>query len=266
MKKIMMMALFMWVFFSVQAHAVVQTKEITYKVGKTEFTGFMAFDDAISGKRPGVLVVHEWWGHDDYSRKRAKMLAKLGYTAFALDMYGTGKLAKHPEDAKKLMKAAVGQLPEAEKRFKAAYEILIHQKTVDPNKIAAIGYCMGGGIVMHMARMGITALNGVVSFHGSFAFATQTPSKPGQSRAKVLAFTGGSDPFVPMESVQTFVKSMTEAGLDFQLKSYPGVKHSFTIPEASELGKQFSLPLLYDEAADTDSWQRTQIFFKDIFK
>ncbi len=265
MKKIMI-TMFVWIFFSVQAHAVVQTKEITYKVGDTEFTGFLAFDDAISGKRPGLLVVHEWWGHDDYSRKRAKMLAKLGYTAFALDMYGTGKLAKHPEDAQKLMKAAVGQLPEAEKRFKGAYDVLIQQKTVDPNKIAAIGYCMGGGIVMHMARTGVVPLNGVVSFHGSFAFATQTPSKPGQSTAKVLAFTGGADPFVPMESVQSFVKSMTEAGLDFQLKSYPGVKHSFTVPEASKIGKQFSLPLRYDATADTDSWARTQIFFKEIFK
>ena len=260
------MAVFVWAFFIGQAHAALQTKEIKYKVGETEFTGFMAFDDAVSGKRPGVLVVHEWWGHDDYSRERAKMLAKLGYTAFALDMYGTGKLAKHPKDAKKFMTAAVGQLPEAEKRFKAAYNILIKQKTVDPEKIAAIGYCMGGGIVMHMARTGGLALNGVVSFHGNFAFATQSPSKPGQSTTKVLAFTGGADPFVPMDSVQAFVKSMTEAGVDYELKSYPGVKHSFTVPGATKIGKEFSLPLFYDAAADKDSWQRTQFFLKGIFK
>ncbi len=265
MKKIMM-TVFVWVFFSMQAHAAVQTKEITYKVGETTFIGFMAFDDTVTGKRPGILVVHEWWGHDDYSRKRAKMLAKLGYTAFALDMYGTGKLAKHPEDAKKFMTAAVGQLPEAEKRFKAAYDILIKHKTVDPKKIAAIGYCMGGGIVMHMARTRVLPLDGVVSFHGSFAFATQTPSKAGQSKAKVLAFTGGADPFIPIESVQAFVKSMTEAGVDFQLKSYPGVQHSFTVPEANKVGKQFSLPLVYDASADKDSWNRMQVFFKEIFK
>ncbi len=265
MKKILVVMILLS-FFSLEAQAALQTKEIKYKVGENEFTGYLAFDDAISGKRPGILVVHEWWGHDDYARTRANMLAKLGYTAFALDMYGTGKLAKHPEDAKKFMKAAVGQLPEAEKRFKAAYEILLEQKTVDPKNIAAIGYCMGGGIVMHMARTGVVGLNGVVSFHGSFAFATQTPSLPKPVKAKVLAFTGGADPFVSMESLQAFVKSMTEAGVDFELKSYPGVKHSFTVPGAAEKGKKFSLPLVYDATADKDSWQRTQTFFKGIFE
>ncbi len=264
MKKIII-SLFLFV-FALDAQAALQTKEIKYHVGENEFTGYLAFDDTIEGKRPGILVVHEWWGHDDYARKRADMLAKLGYTAFALDMYGTGKLAQHPEDAQKFMQAAVGQLPEAEKRFKAAYEILLKQNTVDPKKIAAIGYCMGGGIVMHMARTGVVDLAGVVSFHGSFAFATQTPSTPRHGKAKVLAFTGAADPFVPMESVQGFVKSMTEAGVDYELKSYPGVKHSFTVPAATEKGLQFSQPWAYDKTADQDSWQRTQDFFKGIFK
>ncbi len=253
-------------FFAAEAHAALQTREIKYKVGQAEFTGYLAFDDAISGLRPGILVVHEWWGHDDYARKRAKMLAALGYTAFALDMYGTGKLARHPEDAKKFMQIAIGQLPEAEKRFKTAYEVLLKQTTVDPKKIAAIGYCMGGGIVMHMARVGAVDLGGIVSFHGSFAFATQTRSRQGQVKAKVLAFTGGADPFVPIESVQAFVKSMTEAGVDYELKSYPGVKHSFTVSGADKKGKKFGLPLVYDLAADQDSWQRTQVFFNEIFK
>jgi len=265
MKNILMIMVLLS-FISIEAHAALQTREIKYKVGENEFTGYLAFDDAISGKRPGILVAHEWWGHDDYVRTRAEMLAELGYTAFALDMYGTGKLAKHPEDAKKFMQAAVGQLPEAEKRFKAAFEILMKQTTVDPKNIAAIGYCMGGGIVMHMARTGVLDLDGVVSFHGSFAFATQMPSQTRQTKTKVLAFTGGADPFVPMESVQAFVKSMTEAGVDYELKSYPGVKHSFTVPGAAEKGKKFSLPLVYDEAADKDSWQRTQTFLKDIFE
>ncbi len=265
MKKIALSLLFLIV-FALDVQAALQTKEITYKVGDTEFTGYLSFDDAISGKRPGILVAHEWWGHDDYSRKRADMLAKLGYTAFALDMYGTGKLAKHPDDAKKFMQAAVGEVPEAEKRFKAAYAVLIKQDTVDPKKIAAIGYCMGGGIVMHMARTSVVEMKGVVSYHGSFSGATQTPSQAGPERAKVLAFSGGADPFVPIESVQTFVKSMTEAGVDYELKSYPGVKHSFTVANADEKGKKFSLPLEYNAAADQDSWQRTQVFFKTIFK
>ncbi len=264
MRKIWIM-MFLLSFLSTQAHAGLQTKEIKYQVDGTEFSGFLAFDDAISGPRPGILVVHEWWGHDAHSRKQAKILAKLGYTAFALDMYGTGKLAKHPEDAKKFMTAAVGQLPQAEKRFKAAYEILLKQTTVDPKNIAAIGYCMGGGIVMHMARTGVVELKGVVSFHGSFAFATQTPSVSGKSNSKVLAFTGADDPFVPMESVQAFVKSMTEAGINYQLLSYPGVRHSFTVSGADKMGEKFGLPLLYDAAADKDSWHRTQVFFKEIF-
>ncbi len=265
MKKIWMIIVLLS-FFNSEAHAVLQTKEIKYKVGGTEFTGFLAFDDAKAGKRPGILVVHEWWGHDDYARKRATLLAELGYTAFALDMYGSGKLAKHPEDAKKFMQAAVGQLPQAEKRFKAAYEVLLKQETVDPKNIAAIGYCMGGGIVLHMARTGVVALKGVASFHGNFAFATQTSSEVGRSKTKVLAFTGGADPFVPMESVQAFVKSMTEAGINYELLSYPGVKHSFTVSHADKKGKQFGLPLVYDAAADKDSWQRTQGFFKEIFQ
>ncbi|NOY71405.1 MAG: dienelactone hydrolase family protein [Gammaproteobacteria bacterium] len=264
MKKIMVSIIGL-TFFSLQAYAAVQTKEIKYTFGETEFTGFLAFDDAVSGKRPGILVAHEWWGHDDNSRKRATQLAKLGYTAFALDMYGTGQLAQHPDDAKKFMQAAVGSLPQAETRFKAAYEILKKEKTVNPEKIAAIGYCLGGGLVMHMARTGIIPLNGVVSFHGSFAFATQTPSQPGQTKTKVLAFTGADDPFVPIESVQAFVKSMTEAGVDYELKSYPGVQHGFTVEDSTEKGKKFSLPLAYDAAADKDSWQRMQVFFKEIF-
>lgn len=265
MKKIVL-SLFVVMVFAFEAQAALQSKEIKYKVGENEFTGYMAYDDAVKGKRPGVIVVHEWWGHDDYARKRADMLAKLGYTAFALDMYGTGKLAKHPDDAKKFMQAAVGQLPEAEKRFKAAYDVLLKQETVDSNNIAAIGYCMGGAIAIHMARTGEVPMKGVVSYHGSFGLATQTPSTFKAGRAKVLTFIGAADPFIPVESVQAFVKSMTEAGVEYELKSYPGVKHSFTVPGATERGKQFSAPFVYDAYADKDSWQRTQNFFKVIFK
>ncbi len=258
--------IFSVILLSTEALAALQTKEISYKIDGNAYTGYLAFDDAVSGKRPGVLVVHEWWGHNDYARKRADMLAKLGYTAFALDMYGTGKLAKHPEDAQKMMQSAVGEIPEAEKRFQAAYAILSKQPTVEQTKIAAIGYCMGGGIVMHMARMGVTDLRGVVSYHGSFAFATQVPSVPGRAKAKVLAFTGGADPFVPTKSVQAFIQTMNEAGAEYELKSYPGAKHGFTVPEADEKGKKFGLPLAYDAAADSDSWQRTQSFLNNIFK
>ncbi len=234
-------ALVLLLLFSMEVHAELQYEDIKYKIDGNEYTGYLAFDDAISGKRPGVLVVHEWWGHNEYARKRANMLARLGYTAFALDMYGTGKLAKHPDDAKNFMTAAIGQIPEAEKRFKAAYDVLIKQPTVDSRKIAAIGYCMGGGIVLHMGRTGVVDLKAVISYHGALGFSNQAPPKA--SKVKVLAFTGGADPFVPKEQVQTFVEVMTASGIEYELKSYPGVKHGFTSPEADSNGKKFGIPL-----------------------
>jgi len=207
--------------------------------------------------------VHEWWGHNAYARTRAEMLAALGYTAFALDMYGTGKLADHPNDAKTFMQAAVSNMPEAEKRFQTAHEVLMRHSTVDREKTAAIGYCFGGGIVLHMARAG-TDLDGVVSFHGSLG--TQTPAESNRVKANVLVLTGASDPFIPVEQVQAFEAEMVAAGVQYELKSYPGVKHSFTNPEADGFAKQFGMPLAYDAEADKDSWQRMQVFFKDVFR
>jgi len=258
-----LLTVIMFVFFSLTVLAEVQTQEITYKVGNNEFTGYLAYDDAISGKRPGIIVVHEWWGHNDYARKRAKMLAELGYTAFALDMYGSGKLAAHPNDAKQFMQAVMSNLSEVQKRFQAAHKILTDHASVDKDKTAAIGYCMGGGISLHMARFGVD-LDGVVSFHGSLG--TKTPAKPGQVKARVLVFTGEADPFVPAEQVSAFEKEMKMAGVSFELKSYPGVKHSFTNPIADGFGERFNMPLAYDEAADKDSWQRMLVFFEEIFK
>lgn len=247
---------------SFTAAAAVKTDEVSYLVGDTEFTGYLTYDDAIEGKRPGVLVVHEWWGHNAYARKRAEMLAELGYTAFALDMYGTGKLAEHPDDAKSFMQAVTANMPEAEKRFAMAKAVLQSHPTVDPDQVAAIGYCFGGGIVLHMARTGID-LDGVVSFHGSLA--TQSPAQPGVVKARVLVFNGAADPFVPPEQVVAFKREMREAGAPLEFVDYEGVQHSFTNPGADAVGKKFDMPLVYDKQADQDSWQRTQAFFKEIF-
>ncbi len=242
--------------------AELQRETITYRVGDKEFTGYLAYDDAVAGKRPGVLVVHEWWGLNAYSRKRAEMLAGLGYTAFALDMYGTGKVADHPDTAKAFMQSVMSDVPEAARRFDAAKSVLQGQPTVDAEKIAAIGYCMGGGVVLQMARLGMD-LDGVVSYHG--ALATQTPAQPGQVKAKVLVFTGEADPLVPTDQVQAFVGEMQSAGVDYSLVGYRGAKHSFTNPDADALGQRFSMPLAYDKAADNDLWMRTQFFLKQIF-
>ena len=245
------------------AAAALKTSEVVYKVGDQSFTGYLAYDDAIKGKRPGVLVVHEWWGHNAYARTRAEMLAELGYTAFALDMYGSGKLADHPDDAKSFMQAVVSNMPEAEKRFDKAKSILQAQPTVDAGHIAAIGYCFGGGIVLHMARVG-DDLDGVVSFHGSLG--TEKPAEKGRVTARVRVFTGAADPFAPPELVTAFEQEMQQAGVDYRVQSYPGVKHSFTNPQADEFAKRFDMPLAYDKHADEDSWQRTQVFFEELFK
>lgn len=248
---------------SCSALAALQGKEVVYRVDGDEFTGYLAWDDAVKGKRPGILVVHEWWGLNDYARQRADMLAKLGYTAFALDMYGTGKVADHPDDAKQFMQAVVSDMPEAKKRFDRARAILQEQPTVDPRHVAAIGYCFGGGMVLNMARAG-EDLDGVVSFHGSLG--TQTPAQKGQVRTRVLVFTGAADPFAPPGTVSAFEEEMQAAGVDYRLVSYPGVKHSFTNPGADSFAARFGMPLAYDKHADEDSWRQTLVFFKEIFR
>jgi len=250
-------------FASVNAYAEVQGKEIVYRVDGVEFTGYLAFDDAVKGARPGILVLHEWWGHNAYARKRADMLAALGYTAFALDMYGTGKQADHPEDAKRFMMAVTGNREAMTKRFQSALSILLNQPSVNKEKTAAIGYCMGGGIALMMTRAGAD-LDGVAIFHGSLG--TDKPVQAGQVKAEIMVFTGAADPFAPPEQVEAFKREMQAAGVTYTLKSYPGVKHSFTNPAADDFAKRFNMPLAYDQAADEDSWRQMTRFFRRIFK
>lgn len=253
---------FIAIILSVCAHAEIKSQIVEYTVDGESFTGYLAYDDQLQGKRPGILVVHEWWGHNDYVRHRADMLAELGYTAFALDMYGTGKVAQHPEDAKRFMQAVMDNMAAAEKRFDAGYNILRNHPSVETEQIAAIGYCFGGSTVLHMAREGVD-LDGVVSFHGILA--TETPAQNGEVKAKLLVLTGADDPMVPSFQVDAFREEMTEANVSFKLYSYPGVTHAFTNPAADELGKRFNMPLAYDPGADADSWQKMQKFLSEIF-
>ena len=244
------------------AWAGLKTEEVEYRAGDTVMTGYLAYDDSIKGERPGVLVVHEWWGHNEYARKRAEMLAQLGYTALALDMYGDGKVVDHPDDAKAFMMAATSDAAALTARFDAAHELLKGHDTVDAGQVAAIGYCFGGAVVLNMARAG-KPLAGVVSYHGSLG--TQAPAQEGKVEASVLVFTGAEDPMVPAEQVASFEQEMQAAHVDYELISYPGAKHSFTNPGADAFGKRFNMPLAYDAKADRDSWERTQQFFDRIF-
>lgn len=246
-----------------RAGAAVVGEEVNYEVDGVKLTGYLAYDDSVSGERPGVLVVHEWWGHNDYVRMRANKLAKMGYTALALDMYGDGKSTDHPADANKFMMEVFSNMDAAVKRFVAARNILEAHASTDSGQTAAIGYCFGGNIVLQMARSGMD-LKGVASFHGNLS--TSKPAQPGAIKSHILVMHGADDPFVPPEQVDGFKAEMAAANADFKFIAYPGAVHAFTNPGADVLGVANNLPLAYNEAADKQSWAELESFLKDVFK
>ncbi len=231
----------------------IETKEISYNVGKTKMVGYLAVPKS-EGKRPGVLVVHEWWGQTEYPRTRAEMLARQGYVALAVDMYGERKVATHPKDAQAFAQKTMKDFKTTEARFNKALETLQSQESVDPEKIAALGYCYGGGLILELARRG-APLDMVFSYHGMLqGMSKATPEK---TKAQVFVFNGGADPMVPKEHVQGFEKEMKAASVDYEFHNYPEAVHAFTNARATENGKKFNLPLAYDEEADKDSWNKT---------
>jgi dienelactone hydrolase len=243
--------------------AAVKGEEVQYQDDGVAMKGYLAYDDAVKGKRPGVLVVHEWWGHNEYTRKRARMLAELGYTALAVDMYGEGKTADHPETAGKFSGEVRKNMPAMQARFKAARKLLASHPTVDAKRIGAIGYCFGGAVVLDMARSGAD-LAGVVSFHGSLT--TEHPAQPGKVKARLLVLNGEADPFVSADSIAAFQKEMDNAKVKYKFVNYPNAKHSFTNPGATAVGEKFNLPLVYSPVADQESWVEMERFFKEVFK
>lgn len=249
--------------FTSLAFAAPQHKEIHYSDGNTEFHGYLAWDDANKQPRPGVLVVHEWWGHNAYARHRADMLAQLGYVALAVDMYGQGENTSDPEHAGHMMKMATADPAVTLKRFVAALDTLKAQPQTDKNKIAAIGYCFGGGVVLNMARAGID-LDGVVSFHGSLA--TSTPAVTGKTKAKVLVYNGADDSFTTPEQIAAFKQEMDVATVDYQFINLPNAKHGFSNPDATDLGSKLKMNIAYNAEADKTSWNGTQEFFRKIFE
>jgi dienelactone hydrolase len=263
--KIFILTIFSLTMFALvlPAGAAVVGQEVAYENAGVTMNGYLAYDDATAEKRPGVLVVHEWWGHNDYARKRAHMLAELGYVAMAVDMYGDGKQAMHPDDAGKFAGEVMQSAATARGRFEAALERLKRHPATDAGRIAAIGYCFGGGVVLHMARAGMD-LAGVVSFHGSLK--TETPAEAGAVKASILVCHGAKDPLVPPEQVGEFMREMTAAGADLRFSAYPEATHSFTNPEADQFANKFSLPVGYDAEADQRSWNEMQVFFQRIFE
>jgi dienelactone hydrolase len=245
------------------ARAEIKGHEVRYEGGGVTMKGYVAYDDAVAGKRPGVIVVHEWWGHNEYARKRARQLAEMGYVGFAIDMYGDGKTADHPNDAGKFAGETMKNFPAAKEKFLAALKLLREQPQTDPAKVAAIGYCFGGGVVLNMARAG-TDLAGVASFHGSLGAATE--AKAGGIKAKILVCHGADDKFVSPEQIAAFKKEMKDAGADLTWKEYAGAKHGFTNPDADELGKKFGLDIAFQKAADLASWSDLTTFLDRLFK
>lgn len=244
------------------AFAKVVGKPVEYSAGGVALKGYLAYDDKSMDKRPGLLVVHEWWGLNDYTRKRARMLAELGYTALALDMYGEGKQAAHPDDAGKFASEVMKNFDTAQARFTAAEDALKKEPTVDPGRLAAIGYCFGGGVALNMARQGAD-LKGVVSFHGNLM--AVKPAGPGALKAKFLVLHGGDDKFTTPEQIEAFKQEMKDAGADYRFISYPGALHGFTNPEATEYGKKFKIPLAYNKKADKESWDEMKKFLAALF-
>ena len=241
----------------------IEGKPVEYTAGGVTLKGYIAYDANVKGKRPGILVVHEWWGQNEFVRNKARKMAELGYTALALDMYGEGKLASHPDDAGKFSSELMKNFPVAKERFMAALDFLKQQPTVDPDRIGAIGFCFGGGVVLNMARQGVD-LKGVASFHGSLAVVK--PDTPTAIKAAVRVYNGADDKFIPAEAIEGLKKEMADQKVNFKFVNYPGAVHAFTNPEATEIGKKFSLPLAYNAEADKKSWADMQKFFKEIFK
>lgn len=239
------------------AQAEVRTRPVTYRDGEVELRGYLAWDDAFKGKRPGVLVAHEWWGLDDYIRRRARMLAELGYVAFALDLYGEGRVTQHGAQAQEWMEQISANEGNWRKRALAGVEILRGHELVDRSRLAAVGYCFGGATVMQMAYAGAD-LKAVVSFHGSLPIPDADQAK--KIRARVLAAHGSEDSFVPPERVREFQAALDRADVDWRMITFGNARHAFTNPEADRHGME---NLRYDEQADRRSWAAMRDFFKE---
>ncbi len=246
--------------FTFVAQAEIKTESVEYKQGGATLEGFHAYDSAVSGKRPGILIVHQWKGLGDYEKKRAEMLAQLGYNVFAVDIYGKGIRPTSPKDAGALAGKYKSDRALLRERVLAGLDELKKNKMTDGKKIAAIGYCFGGTTVLELARSGAD-ISGVVSFHGGLN--APNPNDAKNIKCKILALHGADDPNVPVTEVEAFAKEMRDAKVDWQLVAYGGAVHSFTDWNA---GNDNSKGATYNEKADKRSWAAMKQFFAEIFR
>ena len=240
----------------------IKTETVTYDAGGTTLESALAYDASASGKRPGIVVFGEWWGLNDYLKGRATQLAELGYVALAADVYGGAKQAADAEEAGKLMKELLADMGATSERIKAAIATLAARPEVDATRLGAMGYCLGGALALHAARLGLD-LKGVASFHGSLG--KTHPANQGDIKAKVLVCHGAADKFISDDELAGFKQEMRELGVDLEFKSYPGALHGFTNPQATRNGERFGLPLKYDANADRQSWSDMQAFWQRAF-
>jgi len=249
-----------WLVLVGSASAALQTKTIAYKDGDLQCQGYLAWDDAVQGPRPGVLVVHEWWGLDDYARGRAEQLAKLGYVAFAADMYGEGKVTEHPKEAGELATHVRANVRDWRKRAAMALAVLATQPQCDKTRLAAIGYCFGGSTALQLAYSGAD-LKAVVTFHAALPAPTAAEAK--QIKATILVCHGADDKFIPDQAIKSFRNALDKASVKYEFVSYPDTVHSFTVPGAD---KHHIAGMKYNKTADEDSWKRMVELLAEKFK
>ncbi len=258
MKKILFFLLIS--FFSTQAFATLHKETLEYKSGDTTMEGYVVYDDAVFGKRPGIVVVHDWMGFGPMPQARADMLAQLGYIAIAVDIYGKGVRPKDATEASAQATYYKDHRDILRERALAGLDVLKKNPLTDDSHLAAIGYCFGGTTVLEMARSGAD-LKGVVSFHGGLN--TPHPDDAKNIKGKVLALHGADDPYVPLDEVKAFQKEMRDAKVDWQMVEYGGAVHAFTVKAA---GNDNSKGAAYNEKADARSWEAMKQFFAEIFK